>query len=78
MSNVEASNLEITQSVVDEREKLCGRGDATLVDPASLPDPGVEVGDWFDAVVALYRFDRGPAHQPRALFGDRTPHHFGV
>jgi hypothetical protein len=74
----EAADLAVAQAVVDEREDLAGHRHPRLVRAAPFgdtPKPRSQAGS---AVIAGHRLDQRPAHQLRALFGDRTAGRLGV
>jgi hypothetical protein len=65
-------------SVVHEGEKFAGRGDPGDVAAPALGDTPVGGFDVAAGVVLRDGLDRGPAQQPRALFGDRAAVDLGV
>ena len=64
--------MPVAQPVVDEGEKLAGRGDPADGPASALRDPVMVRGDGGGAPLAAHGLDRRPAHQPRTLFGDMT------
>ena len=63
----EATDLAVAQAVVDEREEMTRRGDASDVAAPAGADAGLDRGDLRVADGAGDGFDGGPAQQPGAL-----------
>ena len=71
---LQAADLAVSEAVVDERDDLAGCrdfGDGSAVAAfGECFSLGVKPGVFAEF---LGGFDRGPAHEPVALFGDRAP-----
>ena len=66
----EATDLAVAQAVVDEREEMTRRGDASDVATPPGADTGLDRGDLRVTHRAGDGFDRRPAQQPGSLLGD--------
>ena len=66
----EAADLAVAQPVVDECQQVAGGGDAADVATPPGTDVCFDRGDLGVTDGAGDGFDRRPAQQPRALFGD--------
>ena len=74
----QATDLAVTQAVVDEGEKFAGRCDATDLGAPTFSNVVMVGQDDRVAPLAGHRLDGGPAHVTRALLGDVTAAHLDV
>jgi len=74
----QAADVVIAQTVIDPHDQLASRGHDTDVTAAALFDPVACLPETGMRAEVLHCFDRGPADQPRALFGDPPAVHGGV
>lgn len=70
VSGSEATDLAVAQAVVDEREEMTRRGDASDIAAPPRPDTRFDRSDLWVAHGDRDGFDRGPAQRPGALLGD--------
>ena len=72
----QAADVVIAQAEEDQHDQLAGRCHDTDVAAPAFPDPVAGLPE--AGVTALHGLDRGPADQPRALFGDPAAMHGSV